>query len=400
MTDIPAVFADIAPVDDKHFRDNMAKMVREPGLQHAVKYVMPDIDYPAFVKTLLSLDNKADFQREIMWPFMELVAKKTTDGVSASGMENLKDGEAYLFITNHRDIVLDASFLNICFFRQGRPATEVAIGSNLLIMPWIDTLVRINGCFIVKRDLKRLDALDAAKQLSAYIHHTIHSAGRSIWIAQREGRAKDSSDSTQESLIKMLALAGGDSTAANLAQIHIVPVAIAYEYDPNDYLKVKEFLQKRRNPEFKKSKRDDLFSMETGLLQFKGRVHFSIGTCLSRELDKMNADTPRNEVLEFTCREIDRQIHSHYKLYPINYIAYDELTDSDEYRMLYTDAEKERFMAYIDHQLSKVDLPGITPEERAYMRTMMFTMYANPLKNKRRALYVDTCETAAAEEEA
>lgn len=386
MSDELQKFAEIAPVDDAHFQESMARLVKEPGLAYAVKYVMPEVDYPELVKFLLSVKDKYTFQRQVMWPFMEMLAKKTTSGVSISGLENVDPDKGYTFITNHRDIVLDAAFLNICFFRSGRRSCEVAIGSNLLIFDWISTLVRINNCFIVKRGGRRLEALDDAKELSAYIHHTIGRKGESVWIAQREGRAKDSSDRTQESLIKMLALDGDGSAADNLLGINLTPVSITYEYDPNDYLKAREFLLKRRDPDFKKSQRDDLFSMETGLLQYKGRVHFSIGKCLNPELQDIPAGTPRAEILAKVCGLIDRSIHSGYKIYAINYIAHDLLHHDRKYEMLYTAREKEAFETYIEHQLDKVEASDVTPEERNFMREMMFTMYANPLKNKVAAL--------------
>lgn len=386
MSDELKKFADIAPVDDAHFHENMARMVKEPGLEYAVRYVMPEIDYPEFVRFLLSVKDKYSFQREVMWPFMEMLAKKTTSGVSVSGLDNLAPDGHYTFITNHRDIVLDAAFLNICFFRNGMNSSEVAIGSNLLIFDWISTLVKINNCFVVKRDLKRLEALDAAKELSAYIHYAINTKGVSVWIAQREGRAKDSSDHTQESLVKMLSLDGGGTPAENLEAINLVPVSITYEYDPNDYLKAREFLMKRRDPDFKKSKRDDLFSMETGLLQFKGRVHFSVGKCLNDRLSAVPADADRAQVLEEVCGMVDNSIHSGYKIFAINYIAHDLLEGDHTYEMLYTNDERVKFEAYIEHQLDKVEASDVTPEERQFMRRIIYTMYANPLKNKVAAL--------------
>ena len=386
MSDELQNFAEIAPVDDAHFHENMARLVKEPGLEYAVRYVMPEIDYPELVRFLLSVKDKDSFQRQVMWPFMEMLAKRTTSGVSISGLENINPGGHYTFITNHRDIVLDSAFLNICFFRNGMSASEIAIGSNLLIFDWISTLVRINNCVVVKRGLKRLEALDAAKELSAYIHYAVNRKGVSVWIAQREGRAKDSSDHTQESLVKMLSLDGGGSTAENLAAINLAPVSISYEYDPNDYLKAREFLLERRDPDFKKTKRDDLFSMETGLLQFKGRVHFSVGRCLSDDIISLPADADRTQVLEHVCRMIDNSIHSDYKIYAINYIAHDLLESDHTYEMLYTEDEKVRFEAYIEHQLDKVEASDVTPEERQFMRRMMYTMYANPLKNKVAAL--------------
>lgn len=378
-------YIDIAPYGDHEFQNKMAEMVNDPGLEHAVRYVMPDVDYPEFVKGLKSLTTAYDFQQKVMRPFIEMLAYRTTDGISVSGIDNVVDGQTYTFITNHRDIVLDASFLNLCFMRADKPTSEVAIGNNLLIYDWITHLVKLNQSFIVKRDLKMIQALEAAKQLSGYIHYCLNEKGKSVWIAQREGRAKDSNDLTQESLVKMLGLGGGGSTLDNLKSVRLMPVSISYEYDPNDYLKAREFLLRRNNPSFKKSQRDDLFSMETGLLGHKGRVHFSIGESITDKLSSIPAKSERAEVVKKTCGFIDRSIHSGYMIFPINYIAYDEISGGLRFKDYYTADEMRTVDDYIDRQLAKVDVPDLTPDDYAYMRQMMLQMYANPLTNKLRA---------------
>lgn len=378
---IPAEFADIAPYSDREFKEKLALLVKEPGFEHAIRYIMPDINYPEFVKELLVVETQSEFQNRIMGDFLVKLEKQTTYGISADGIENVTPGTSFTFITNHRDIVLDASFLNLCLIRENMPLTQVAIGNNLLIFDWISDLVKLNRSFIVKRDVKKFEALEAAKQLSAYIHYTLNVTGESVWIAQREGRAKDSNDLTQESLVKMLSLSGGASVKDNILDVRLLPVSISYEYDPNDYLKVREFLLRRRDPEFKKSQRDDLFSMETGILKFKGHVMFRIGKCINEELAKFSSDN-RTEIIREACRLIDREIHCGYEIYPGNYIAYDEINDTKEFSSRYTANDVVKFDKYIAGQLDKVDVEDITREEREYMRTMMLTMYANPLKNK------------------
>ncbi|MDE7388209.1 MAG: 1-acyl-sn-glycerol-3-phosphate acyltransferase, partial [Muribaculaceae bacterium] len=169
-----------------------------------MKWVMPSVDYPSFAAKLRNMRSQTEFQIGVMHPFLEYLAANTTEGISCEGVDNILPGHAYTLISNHRDIVLDASFLNLCMIRAGLPTSEVAIGNNLLIYPWIDDLVRINGSFVVKRDTGVREALAAAKTLSAYIHYAIGTKHKSVWIAHREGRAKDSNDRTQESLIKML----------------------------------------------------------------------------------------------------------------------------------------------------------------------------------------------------
>ncbi|MCM1028619.1 MAG: hypothetical protein NC342_03355 [Pseudoflavonifractor sp.] len=377
-------FSDIAPFDDSLFSSKMASLVKEPGFEHAVRFVMPDADYSDFAKSLLSIHDKETFQRQVMWPFLEKLCHDTTDGISSAGLENIGLGNAYTFITNHRDIVLDASFLNLCFLRQGLPTSEVAIGDNLLIFDWITDLVKLNKSFIVRRGLRLTKAYEASKHLSAYIHHAISEKHQSVWIAQREGRAKDSNDMTQEAVVKMLGIAGGRSLINNIADLNIVPVAISYEYDPNDYLKAREFLLRKLDPDFKKSQHDDLFSMETGLLGYKGHIHFQVGQCINPLLREINPEADRQEIARTICRFIDCEIHSGYKIYPINYIAHDLLHGSKEHDLQYSPDEMANFQTYIEHQLDKVSIPGtdISELDRNYMREMMLTMYANPLKNK------------------
>lgn len=379
-------FSEIAPYDDKVFHSIMETLVKEPGFQHVLKYTMPENDIPTLVDDLLKIDNKYDFQHQIMFPFMEMLAKTTTSGISLGGVKYLNPSVSYTFITNHRDIVLDASFLNLTFLRRGIPTSEVAIGNNLLIYPWINDLVRLNKSFIVKRNTGLREGLMAAKQLSAYIHYTLLEKHESVWIAQREGRAKDSSDHTQESLLKMLALAGGGSFLDRLKEINLMPVAISYEYDPNDYLKAREFLLKRRDPDFKKTQRDDLFSMETGLLQFKGKVHFQLTPRINTRLDQIGEFKDSNTSAKYVARLVDQAIHRSYEIFTINYVAYDLLHSTDRFQHMYTPERKEEVIQYFNNQLDKVELTNVSAEELDFMMEMMLIMYANPLKNKLKAI--------------
>lgn len=382
-------FDDIRPYTDGEFRTKLLKLAEDPGFEHAVRYIMPEVNYNDFIRNLIATQTQADFQRHIMGNFLEMLVTRTTEGLSCSGLENLSPGKAYTFITNHRDIVLDASFLNLCFIRNNLPITQVAIGNNLLIYDWITDLVKLNRSFIVKRDTGIREALESARHLSAYIHRTVAVDHQSVWIAQREGRAKDSNDRTQESVIKMLSLGGDDDCCRSLRRINLTPVSISYEYDPNDYLKVREFLMRRRDPDFKKSQRDDLFSMETGLLKQKGRVHFHIGACINDALISCEGQ-PRAEVVRKVCDTLDRAIHCGYRIFPCNYIAFDICNNTEEYRSRYTDTDVMAFQKYIDSQLAKVDVPDITPQEYEFMHRTMLDMYANPLRNQRLANGCDT----------
>lgn len=375
-------FSDIAPYDDDKFASHIEKLVEQPGFEHAVNWVLPDVNYEQFVTLLRSCRTKMEFQTRIMKKFLEELESRTTAGITVSGIDRIDPNKNYTFITNHRDIVLDASFLNLSFLRNGLRTSEVAIGDNLLIYDWISDLVKLNGSFIVKRNLPTRQALDAAKELSAYIHYAITQKHESVWIAQRQGRAKDSSDHTQESVLKMLSLGGAGSLAQSLSEINIFPVAISYEFDPNDYLKAKEYLLRHRDPDFKKSQHDDLFAMETGMLNYKGHVHISFATCITPYLSTIPDTAEKQQVLHSISHQIDCGIHGGYKIYPINYIAYDRAFDSDMYSERYSAEESEKISEYIEGQLDKVDVENITTQERSFMRTYMYTMYANPLRNK------------------
>lgn len=374
-------FKEIAPFDDAEFKQKLSALIQEPGFEDAVRFVLPDTKFSDIVEHLKQIPDKEVFQTQIMYPILERMARLTTDGITASGLENIEADQTYTFISNHRDIVLDASFLNLCFIRTGRRTSEIAIGDNLLIYDWITDLVKINKSFIVKRNLRAMQALDAARQLSAYIHYALNEKHESIWIAHREGRAKDSNDKTQESLVKMLSLSGEGTIAKRLMPLRLVPVSISYEYDPNDYLKAREFLLRRENPSYKKSPHDDLKAMETGLLSSKGHVHFSIGKCINPDLEQIENLADRNKAVKSVCSLIDEQIHCGYKIFPVNYIAYDLLEVTDRFRDKYTTDQLLDFLNYVEKQLDRTEIPGLTGEQRGFMYRIMLTMYANPLRN-------------------
>ena len=380
---IPQEFADVCPFSDSEFNEKVALLVNEPMFRSVVNYAIPGVDYDIFVKKLLSLKGKDDFQVQIMKPFLETLVKNTTDGLTLSGEENYEKGQSYTFISNHRDIVLDASFLNLGLIGVDRPTTEVAIGNNLLIYEWISILVRLNKSFIVKRDLISRQRLEGAMQLSNYVHFALSKKNQSVWIAQREGRAKDSDDRTQESLLKMLGMGGeGKTFYSRIKELNLLPLSISYEYDPNDYLKAKEFLMKKRDSSFKKSKEDDLLSMSTGIMGYKGHVHFEIMPCVNFKLDEVSTDIDKAELLNIVKTEIDKSIYKGYKLYPCNYIAYDMAHNTSKFlHSAYTIEDKDRFVAYVENQLKKIDIET-TEEEKEYMRNMIYAMYYNPLKNK------------------
>ena len=224
-------FDEIRPFYDEEVPEIIPSIISEKGFEHAVKYIIPDVDYNKFCNQMLSCHSKKDFQDKLAVPFLYQLIHASSSGVDGSGFENLSPSESYTYMSNHRDIILDASFLNVMLLENGFDTSEVAIGDNLLIYPWISNLVRINKSVIVNRNVPVRKMLEVSKRLSNYIHFAIKIKHQSLWIAQREGRAKDSDDRTQESMIKMFNLGGGRDLKSNIASLNIVPVSISYEYD-------------------------------------------------------------------------------------------------------------------------------------------------------------------------
>ncbi|MEG1544172.1 MAG: 1-acyl-sn-glycerol-3-phosphate acyltransferase, partial [Tannerellaceae bacterium] len=353
--------------------------IANDDFERALRYIKPTLDKDDFVRSMRACKTKEEFKSILAYDAVMTVARQTTFSLTISGRSRLpKDKKPCTFISNHRDIVLDASFLNVMLYDVGYDMTQVAIGDNLLIRPWIKTLVRLNNSFIVKRGVSVRQMLEVSGTLSAYIHHTIKETKESVWIAQREGRAKDSDDKTQGSMLKMLNMGGDKDVLTNLMELNIVPVAISYELDPCDFLKAKEFQQKRDDPDFVKSQRDDLLNMETGILNNKGRVHFTIAAPINEALSKLEKGLEKNEVIAAAASIIDKEIYKHYRFYPCNYVAYDMLTGSKRFSTNYGPKDKMLFEDYLQGQLDKIVLPK---KDEAFLRTKILEMYTNPLKN-------------------
>ena len=365
---------------DDEYRQKAAMLLQEPYFKAVISAIMPEVDYNLFGQKMMSLNSIKEFQSEIIVPFLNGLIAKTTTGVEAQDIEINEKDRNYLYISNHRDIVLDASFLCWLLHKHGYETCEIAIGDNLLAYQWISDLVRINKSFIVKRGVGIKQALEAAKQLSTYIRYCINDKKQSVWIAQREGRAKDSNDRTQDALIKMLTLSSNKSTLDAIRQLNIAPVAISYEYDPCDSLKAYELLQKSKNPNFKKSEKDDLISMQTGIMGYKGKVNYHFTPCINEELDAINPELDKAGLLQSVSQIIDRHIHRNYCIYTINYIAYDLLHKSERFAQEYNAEKQEKFVKYLQGQITK--LGEISTEDYQCVYETMLTMYSNPLKNK------------------
>ena len=377
---VPEEFKDIRPYEPEEMRQAFDDLLGDRQFNAIMKGFVPWL--PKSVRNAMlrlafkGVKTPLDFQMRFMKPVVKYIIRKHTDGCSFDDTALRNFEQRYTFVSNHRDIVLDSAFLDVMLVEAGYPTTvEIGIGDNLLIYPWIKRLVRMNKAFTVRRGLSLRETLAASQLMSRYIHFAVTQKKENIWIAQREGRAKDSNDRTQDAVLKMLAMGGG------LKELNIVPLTISYEFDPCDYLKAQEFQQKRDNPSFKKSRQDDLDNMKTGILGYKGRVAYRAAAPINTWIEELK-DVPKTEFYKAVAERMDREIHRGYTLFPCNYIALDELNGNSDSASHYTDADKQRFERYLSGQIAKINIPN---KDEAFLRERILTMYANPVINKRAA---------------
>lgn len=304
------------------------------------------------------------------FPLLWIWAKRTTKGIRLDYLGDRKQIERDIkhgafFMTNHRDIVLDAAWLSLLLRCKYFIRPFIGIGNNLFAYKWIEVLVRFNRCFVVKRGAGAHAQLENAKQLSAYIRH-LREQGKSIWLAQREGRAKDSNDLTQASVLHMLTLDGEDFFE-NVKMLNICPVSLSYEYDPCDYLKAREMQLKRDDPKWRKRAKDDVESMHTGIRGKKGHVVYRLTPSINPEIDAMLSahpdyrKAPMHEQLQHVCDIIDTHIHQGYEIF-------ERGTDFD---------------AYIESRLAMIDIPN---KDEVFLREKLYEMYRFPEINHRKAM--------------
>ena len=377
-------FDDIRAYGPEDLPEAYERLTADPQFKAVVEKVFPHVPFEALSAKLKQCKTNLDFQVTFCYPFLKDLLSKASTGCDID-ITNIDINRRYTFVSNHRDIVLDSALLDVMLIDSGFKTTcEIAIGDNLLAAPWIKDLVRVNKSFIVLRSAGIREMLTNSKRMSEYMHLVINEKNDNIWIAQREGRAKDSDDRTQEAILKMMAMGGEGSATERLRQLHIVPLSISYEYDPCDYLKAAEFQLKRDIEGWKKSKQDDVLSMQTGIMGFKGAIHYHCAPAIDDYLEQIPADTPKGDIFKVVASQIDKCIHSNYRLYPNNLAALDILEGTSHGG--YSESEKATFEQYIAKQLSKtVDMMnklGITPD-KPFLRERMLTMYANPARNKK-----------------
>ena len=374
---IPSEFDEIRPYLPEELPQIYEELIADPEFQAVMGYVFKDIPFEHVAAKIRGCKTNLDFQVNMVLPFLQQVLAKLSTGLTMS-IENKENLAKSLCISNHRDIIMDSAFLCMVLVQNTGNTVEIAIGDNLLIRPWIKKLVRVNRSFIVQRSASIREMLASSKRLSSYMHHAITERQQPIWIAQREGRAKASNDRTQEGLIKMMSMYSSDDIIDALKVLNIAPTTISYEFDPCDYLKAKEFQQKRDNPEWKKAPQDDLINMKAGMFGYKGGIHYHVADCINDEIDAIDRSLGKNEKTAAVARIIDKHIHKNYKFWPINYYFYELLTGDARFADKYTAGDKAKLDIYLQGQIEKVDLPNRDDE---FCRTKILEMYANPVIN-------------------
>jgi 1-acyl-sn-glycerol-3-phosphate acyltransferase len=379
MSNLPDFdFEDIRPYTDKEVKSKIALMLKDPVFDEVLAHVFKFRPVVEMVKLQLRMiRNTKQLQGTFIYDLLRTVINKTSSGLSCSGIENLDKKKPYLFISNHRDIVLDAALLNFLIFEKGMNTTLIAIGNNLMLYNWIEHAVKLNRAFIIKRNLPPRELMEASMKVSHFIRKSIVEDKLSVWIAQREGRTKDGNDKTQVSVLKMLNMSNEKGITEGFKELNIVPVSISYEIEPCGLAKIKELIKKEHYGQ-KKTSKDDLKSMSMGMFNPKGRIRFSFGKPIEIDFDDANSKSKeqQNKIAQEIAEKIDHQIYSNYKLWPNNYIAYDLLMQEHRFKSKYTHSEAKKFEIMVEQAMVNIDYP-ITDIQERFLR-----LYANPVINK------------------
>ncbi|TDQ18446.1 acyltransferase-like protein [Algoriphagus boseongensis] len=368
-------FDPIRPFYDAEANAAIKQIIDEPMLEAMMNFTFPNDTENHWKKQMLHTHSLRDFQINFIYPALQKVLEKSSDGLFTGGFEVLKPNTAYLFISNHRDIILDTSLLNSCLYEKGLVMTTSAIGDNLIRQPFLHILSKLNRNFAIRRGLSGRALFESSKLVSEFIHKSLLKENRSVWTAQKEGRTKDGNDSTHKGVLKMLTLAEESANPFDFFEkINLVPVSISYEYDPTDALKMPELIAKARDEKYVKSENEDFLNLLRGIMGTKKRIHIQVNGTLNHEIREINrSEANLGEKLSQLAEVIDSKIWSGYKLWPSNYIAYDLLNDCSTFSNFYTEEEKNSFTKRLN---DKVDA------KNEFLVKNFLAMYANPVVNQ------------------
>ncbi len=372
-----AEFELMRPYRDDEVGQAIKRLVNYPEFDYVLQYLYPDKPLDQIKNFLLEIENVAQFQKRFMHHAVSYIVNHTSAGLTVSGQEYLRPGKAYLFISNHRDIVLDAAILQVILLDNNHKTSQITFGSNLMKKQFVIDFGRLNRMFKFYRGGTRLEVFKHAIIHSSYIRNAIVDMEESVWIAQSNGRTKDGNDATQTALIKMLAGSNPDPEQA-LRQLNIVPIAVSYEYEPCDVYKVREnYLA--LSGSYMKDKNEDFMSILSGITSPKGRIHFAFGKPINDIPGAFgDADSSKENIFKKVTKLIDRQIHTSYKLWPTNYIASDLLSGQSGFSDKYSIEKAEKLQHYIENKLNS--LKG----DQATLRKLFLQLYARPVENRKK----------------
>lgn len=368
-------FDHIRPFYDTEVNEAICSVVHHPMMKALMSFTFPDVEEAVWTEQLKKTHSKRDFQINFIYQAIQRVLEKSSEGLTTSGFEKLENHTPYLYISNHRDIILDTSLLNVSLYDHGLIMTASAIGDNLVQKAFLHTLSRLNRNFLVQRGLPPRELLQSSKLMSEFIYQQLARENRSVWIAQREGRTKDGNDFTQQGVLKMLAMASDEDNLMDyFKKMRIVPVSISYEYDPTDALKMPRLMAEANDEVYIKEKNEDFMTLISGIIGQKKRIHIHVGDVLEGELDKIASEHDnQNKQIQALAQVIDDAVVSGYKLWPTNYIAYDLLNNTNRFAQHYTEKEKQLFERRLE---LRIDI------ENKIVREGFLALYANPVVNK------------------
>lgn len=365
----------LAPYQDKDVQPVLDALKEHQSFLNMLRFVDTEASQEGLLQLINNISSIRDFQHKVVKPWLEHFFRQTIDELSCSGIETLEPGQAHLYISNHRDIILDSAILNLLLNDHGLPTAEIAIGDNLLKSGLIRAITRLNKIFTVVRNAPPREMYRHSRLLSAYIRDRVTNNKTSIWLAQSEGRAKDNNDATQQGLVKMLNMSHEGGFEEGFQALRIRPMSLSYEYDPCDRFKLRELLAKAEGRKYEKKENEDYLNIETGITGYKGRVHLSIQPELQEEIKQLSAIGNVNDKATALAAMIDRSIYRSYRLFDNNYAAFDLLYATDQWKDHYSKEKKEAFLAYLD-KLCK----GYPPKAR----DILLRKYAYPLINRQK----------------
>jgi 1-acyl-sn-glycerol-3-phosphate acyltransferase len=368
-------FDAIRPYYDAEINKAIQKVVNHPMMKALMNFTFPEVNDEVWKEQLRKTHSIRDFQCNFIYHSVQKVLENSSEGLTTSGFEKLEKNTPYLFISNHRDIILDTSILNVSLFDHGLVMTASAIGDNLVKKDFLLNLSKLNRNFLVQRGLPPRELLQSSKLMAEYIGQLILRENRSVWIAQREGRTKDGNDATHQGVLKMLGMGSDEENLMNyFKKLQIVPVSISYEYDPTDALKMPQLIAEAKAEKYVKEKNEDFITLLSGIIGQKKRIHIHIGSILDKELDAISSENDNsNKQIQALAQVIDDSILQSYKLWPTNYIAYDILNKTDKFKNQYTENEKSLFQRRLEMKIDSAN---------EFMVEGFLNMYANPVVNK------------------